>query len=38
MVRQHYQLSVHAFEQILGGSGGQGRWRARVHEVAESQT
>jgi len=37
MVRQHYQLNGHEFEQTLG-DGERGAWCAAVHGVAKSQT
>ena len=38
MVREHHLLNRHVFEQTLGDSGGQRRWCAVVHGVAELDT
>ena len=38
MVRWHYQIYGHEFEQTLGDSEGQETWRAAVHGVTKSRT
>ena len=36
MVKWHYRLNGHEFEQTPGVDGGQGAWYAVVHGVTES--
>ena len=38
MVKWHYQLDGHEFEQALGVGEGQGSLHAAVHGVAKRQT
>jgi len=38
MVGWHHCLNGHEFEQPLGDSEGQERWRAAVHGVTKSRT
>ena len=38
VARQHHQLNVCEFEQILGDSEDRAAWSAAVHEVRKNQT
>ena len=38
MVRQHYRLSGHEFEQTVGTSEDREAWQAAVHGVTKSWT